>query len=137
MNKSKDDFLINKEQYKSIVKYFSLVGKNNIFAFANKKIKIFLFSNNITKLDKFFLNLEKNLINLYYLDCISKFFFKKTIIRYKLNLLLALHEADYDNFKIILKNSFINLLADFFIFVLVGITIPVWILFIIIIRVLK
>lgn len=137
MKKKNDDFLITSEEYESIVKYFSLVSKKNILCIANKKIKIFLFDNNISKIDLLLQNLEKNFINLYYLDFISRFFFKSTIIRYKLNLILALHEADYDNFNIILKNSLITLLIDLCIFALIAITVPVWILFIIIVRILK
>ena len=106
MKKRNDNFLITSEEYKSFVKYFSLISKKNILYIANKKITIFLIDNNISKIDLFLQNLEKNFINLYYLDFICRFFFKNTIIRYKLNLILALHEADYDNFNIILKNSY-------------------------------
>lgn len=137
MKKRNDNFLITSEEYKSFVKYFSLISKKNILYIANKKITIFLIDNNISKIDLFLQNLEKNFINLYYLDFICRFFFKNTIIRYKLNLILALHEADYDNFNIILKNSLISLIIDLCIFALIAITVPVWILFIIIIRIFK
>jgi hypothetical protein len=137
MKKRNDNFLITSEEYKSFVKYFSLISKKNILYIANKKITIFLIDNNISKIDLFLQNLEKNFINLYYLDFICRFFFKNTIIRYKLNLILALHEADYDNFNIILKNSLISLIIDLCIFALIAITVPAWILFIIIIRIFK
>jgi len=138
MNNKNENFFLSKKQYRYIALYLSLKLKEEIFLLAKKKIEAFLQNQKLSKIDFILSNINYNKINLHYLDFITKFFFKKTLIRYKLNLMLALSEADYDNFVIMLKkNSLIGIIFEFLLFLIIFFTIPFWILFHIFLRIFK
>lgn len=138
MNIKNEQFFLTRENCKNIANYLSLKFKEEIYLFAKNKIDLFLKNRNLSQIDVILNSISCNKINLYYLDFITKFFLKKALIRYKLNLILAVSEADYDNFEILIKkNNLIEIIYEFLIFVIVFFTIPFWILFHILLRILK
>ncbi len=123
------NFLISKKEYSTYVKYFSFLGKDSILDFINQKLENHLKKKSISKIDILFKNSTDYYLNIFYLDFLSKFFFKKSLIRFKLNLVIASHEADYENFnKVINETKLLNFFFDIPKFLFVIITSPLWLL---------
>jgi hypothetical protein len=132
MQNVKNIFQLDYSEYERLSSYLKLETKDEIFNILNQKLLLFSKYKNFSRLDVFIKKIKKNIINIYYLDFFIKFFFKKSILRYQLNLILALHESDYDNFQIILKNRSIYIVFyELLMFVFVLISFPFWILIII------
>ena len=122
-------FIISSEQYLKYVKYFSLLENNELLQIANIKVENYLNENLITNTDKFLEKCAHRCFDIYYIDLLSKFIFKKSLARFKLNLIIALHESDFENFNYIIDNS--NLTKSFydiFKFTFVLLTSPFWLL---------
>ena len=123
------NFLISKKEYSTYVKYFSFLEKDSILDFINQKLENHLKKKSISKIDIVFKNSTDCYLNIFYLDFLSKFFFKKSLIRFKLNLVIASHEADYENFnKVINETKLLNFFFDIPKFLFVIITSPLWLL---------
>ena len=102
---------------------------DKLLQIANIKVKNYLKYNFVTNTDIFLEKCTQNYLDIYYIDLLSKFIFKKSLARFKLNLIIALHESDFENFNYIINNS--NLIKSFYdilIFSFVLITSPLWLL---------
>lgn len=122
--------IVTKKKYFNYVKYFSLVSNNEILEIMNLKIKNYLQNNSLSNTDLFLENCNHYYYDLFYLDFLSKFFFKKSFVRYKLNLIIALHEADYKNFDFMINNTNIfKIFLDLFKFTLVFFTSLIWLIY--------
>ena len=138
MQNVKNIFQLDYSEYERLSSYLKLETKEEIFNILNLKLLLFSKYKNFSRLDVFIKKIKKNIINIYYLDFFIKFFFKKSILRYQLNLILALHESDYDNFQIILKNRNIYILFyELLMFVFVLISFPIWLLIIIFLNIFR
>lgn len=138
MQNVKNIFQLDYSEYELLSSYLKLEIKEEIFNILNKKLLLFSKYKNFSRLDVFIKKIKKNIINIYYLDFFIKFFFKKSILRYQLNLILALHESDYDNFQIILKNRNIYIVFyELLMFVFVLISFPIWFLIIIFLNIFR
>jgi hypothetical protein len=138
MQNVKNIFQLDYSEYERLSSYLKLETKDEIFNILNQKLLLFSKYKNFTRLDVFIKKIKKNIINIYYLDFFIKFFFKKSILRYQLNLILALHESDYDNFQIILKNRNIYIVFyELLMFVFVLISFPIWFLIIIFLNIFR
>ena len=138
MQNVKNIFQLDYSEYERLSSYLKLETKEEIFNILNQKLLLFSKYKNFSRLDVFIKKIKKNIINIYYLDFFIKFFFKKSILRYQLNLILAIHESDYDNFQIILKNRNIYILFyEFLMFVFVLISFPIWLLVIIFLNIFR
>ena len=96
MNK---DFKISDKEYTFFIKYFNLIENKTLMHNANIRIENYINNNSVKYTDFFLNNCLKYYFDIFYLDFLSKFFFRKSIIRLKLNIVLALQEADYKNFN--------------------------------------
>ena len=122
-------FTISNENYLKYVKYFSLMENDKLLQIANIKVENYLKDNFITNTDIFLEECTQKYFDIYYIDLLSKFIFKKSLARFKLNLIIALHESDFKNFNYMIDNS--NLIKSFYdilIFSFVLITSPLWLL---------
>jgi len=138
MQNVKNIFQLDYSEYERLSSYLKLETKDEIFNILNQKLLLFSKYKNFSRLDVFIKKIKKNIINIYYLDFFIKFFFKKSILRYQLNLILALHESDYDNFQIILKNRNIYIVFyELLMFVFVLISFPIWFLIIIFLNIFR
>jgi hypothetical protein len=138
MQNVKNIFQLDYSEYERLSSYLKLETRDEIFNILNQKLLLFSKYKNFTRLDVFIKKIKKNIINIYYLDFFIKFFFKKSILRYQLNLILALHESDYDNFQIILKNRDIYIVFyELLMFVFVLISFPIWFLIIIFLNIFR
>jgi|LakMenEpi03Aug12_release.lakeMendotaPanAssembly.Ray.scaffolds.fasta_scaffold478006_1 hypothetical protein len=138
MQNVKNIFQLDYSEYERLSSYLKLETKEEIFNILNQKLLLFSKYKNFSRLDVFIKKIKKNIINIYYLDFFIKFFFKKSILRYQLNLILAIHESDYDNFQIILKNRNIYILFyELLMFVFVLISFPIWLLIIIFLNIFR
>jgi len=138
MQNVKNIFQLDYSEYERLSSYLKLETKDEIFNILNQKLLLFSKYKNFTRLDVFIKKIKKNIINIYYLDFFIKFFFKKSILRYQLNLILALHESDYDNFQIILKNRNIYIVFyELLMFLFVLISFPIWFLIIIFLNIFR
>jgi len=138
MQNVKNIFQLDYSEYERLSSYLKLETKDEIFNILNQKLLLFSKYKNFTRLDVFIKKIKKNIINIYYLDFFIKFFFKKSILRYQLNLILAIHESDYDNFQIILKNRNIYIVFyELLMFVFVLISFPIWFLIIIFLNIFR
>jgi hypothetical protein len=138
MQNVKNIFQLDYSEYERLSSYLKLETKEEIFNILNQKLLLFSKYKNFSRLDVFIKKIKKNIINIYYLDFFIKFFFKKSILRYQLNLILAIHESDYDNFQIILKNRNIYILFyELLMFVFVLISFPIWLLVIIFLNIFR
>lgn len=125
------NYLITKKEYSTYVKYFSFIEKDNILNLINLKLEDHLKKSSISKIDILFKNSTNLYLNIFYLDFLSKFFFKKSLVRFKLNLIIASHEADYENFNKIINNTkLLNFFFDIPKFIFIIITSPVWLFFV-------
>src|SRR6056300_1744015 len=127
MNK---DFKISDKEYTFFIKYFNLIENKTLMHNANIRIENYI-NNNSEKYTDFFLNnCLKYYFDIFYLDFLSKFFFRKSIIRLKLNIVLALQEADYKNFNHMIETSNINVLfLDTLKYSIISATFPIWLLY--------
>ena len=138
MQNVKNIFQLDYSEYELLSSYLKLETKEEIFNILNQKLLLFSKYKKFSRLDVFIKKIKKNIINIYYLDFFIKFFFKKSILRYQLNLILAIHESDYDNFQIILKNRNIYILFyELLMFVFVLISFPIWLLVIIFLNIFR
>lgn len=138
MQNVKNIFQLDYSEYERLSSYLKLETKEEIFNILNQKLLLFSKYKNFSRLDVFIKKIKKNIINIYYLDFFIKFFFKKSILRYQLNLILAIHESDYDNFQIILKNRNIYIVFyELLMFVFVLISFPIWLLIIIFLNIFR
>ena len=96
MNKS---FKISDQEYQLYIKYFNLIKNEKLLHSANTRIENYVNSNTMKYMDYFLNSCLQSYFDIFFLDFLSKFFFRRSIIRLKLNMILALQEADYDNFN--------------------------------------
>lgn len=123
-------FTITATEYSKYVKYFSLMDNSQLLEIANFKVKNYLKDNSISNIDLFLESCNCYYYDIFYLDFFSKFFFKKSFIRFKFNLIIALHESDYENFNNMVNNSTITkILLDILKFVFIFITSPLWLIY--------
>ena len=123
-------FTITATEYSKYVKYFSLMDNSQLLEIANFKVKNYLKDNSISNIDLFLESCNCYYYYFFYLDFFSKFFFKKSFIRFKFNLIVALHESDYENFNNMVNNSTITkILLDILKFVFIFITSPLWLIY--------
>ena len=123
-------FQISNKEYSYYIKYLDLVPNNELLKIANIKINNLLNKNTPKYLDFFLNNCIHYYYDIFFIDFATKFFFKKSIIRFKLNLILALHEADYENFNLMMNSSTIKkILLDFTRFLIIVFLFPVWLVF--------
>ena len=124
-------FTITATEYSKYVKYFSLMDNSQLLEIANFKVKNYLKDNSISNIDLFLESCNCYYYDIFYLDFFSKFFFfKKSFIRFKFNLIVALHESDYENFNNMVNNSTITkILLDILKFVFIFITSPLWLIY--------
>tara|TARA_B100001057_G_C22311813_1_gene742325 strand:+ start:112 stop:537 length:426 start_codon:yes stop_codon:yes gene_type:complete len=127
MNK---DFKISDKEYSFLIRYFNLIENKTLLHTANVRIENYLNTNSVKYTDFFLNNCLKYYFDIFFLDFLSKFFFRKSIIRLKLNIVLALQEADYENFNHIIETSNIKeAILDFFKYTIILVTFPVWLLY--------
>ena len=127
MNK---DFKISDKEYTFFIKYFNLIENKTIMHKANIRIENYINNNSIKYTDFFLNNCLKYYFDIFYLDFLSKFFFRKSIIRLKLNIVLALQEADYKNFNHMIETSNINVVfLDTLKYSIISATFPIWLLY--------
>ena len=123
-------FTITASEYSKYVKYFSLMDNSQLLEIANFKVKNYLKDNSISNIDLFLESCNCYYYDIFYLDFFSKFFFKKSFVRFKFNLIVALHESDYENFNNMVNNSTITkILLDILKFVFIFITSPLWLIY--------
>tara|TARA_B100001093_G_C26803489_1_gene1004462 strand:- start:187 stop:612 length:426 start_codon:yes stop_codon:yes gene_type:complete len=127
MNK---DFKISDKEYSFLIKYFNLIENKTLLHTANIRIENYVNTNSVKYTDFFLNNCLKYYFDIFFLDFLSKFFFRKSIIRLKLNIVLALQEADYENFNHIIETSNIKeAILDFLKYTIILVTFPVWLLY--------
>jgi hypothetical protein len=138
MQNVKNIFQLDYSEYQFLSSYLKLKSKKEIFNILNQKLILLSEYRKFNRIDIFIKKIKKNIINIYYLDFVIKFFFKKSILRHQLNLILALHESDYDNFQFILKNRSIYIVFyEILIFIFISISFPAWLLIIIFINIFR
>ena len=127
MNK---DFKISDKEYTFFIKYFNLIENKTLMHNANIRIENYINNNSVKYTDFFLNNCLKYYFDIFYLDFLSKFFFRKSIIRLKLNIVLALQEADYKNFNHMIETSNINVVfLDTLKYSIISATFPIWLLY--------
>ena len=127
MNK---DFKISDKEYTFFIKYFNLIENKTLMHNANIRIENYINNNSVKYIDFFLNNCLKYYFDIFYLDFLSKFFFRKSIIRLKLNIVLALQEADYKNFNHMIETSNINVVfLDILKYSIISATFPIWLLY--------
>ena len=123
----KKSFKISNQEYCFYIKYLDLIENEKLLHAANNRIEKYTHSNPINKTDHFLNYSMQNYFDLFFLDILSKFFFRKSIVRLKLNLILALHEAEYNNFNhMIYKLNFKTIIFDILKFTIVSLSSPLW-----------
>ena len=127
MNKS---FKISKKEYLFYIKYFNLIKNEKLLDTANTRIENYVTSNDMKYIDYFLNSCIQSYSDIFFLDFLSKFFFRRSIIRLKLNMILALQEADYDNFNQMIDSANIKIIIlDVFKFIIIMFTFPIWLLY--------
>jgi hypothetical protein len=127
MNKS---FNISNQEYLFYIKYLNLIENKKLMQAANIRIENYLNYNPIRYTDFFLNSCLKHYFDIFFLDFISKFFFRRSIIRLKLNMILALQEAEYDNFNHMIDSSNIKvIILDILRFAIILPTFPIWLLY--------
>ena len=127
MNKS---FNISNQEYLFYIKYLNLIENKKLLQAANIRIENYLNYNPIRYTDFFLNSCLKHYFDIFFLDFISKFFFRRSIIRLKLNMILALQEAEYDNFNHMIDSSNIKvIILDILRFSIILPTFPIWLLY--------
>ena len=123
-------FQISNKEYLYYIKYLDLIPNNELLKIANIKINNLLNKSGPKYLDFFLNNSIHYYYDIFFIDFATRYFFKKSIIRFKLNLILALHEADYENFNLMINSSTIKkILLDFTRFLIIVFLFPVWLVF--------
>ena len=124
------DFKISDKEYTFLVKYFNLIENKKLLNAANIRIENYINNNSVKYTDFFLNNCLKYYLDIFFLDILSKFFFRKSIIRLKLNMVLALQEADYDNFNHMIETTnFKVTILDILKYTIILVTFPVWLLY--------
>ncbi len=127
MNKS---FKITNQEYLFYIKYLSLIENKKLLQAANNRIENYVNFNSLKYSDFFLNSCLQYYFDIFFLDFLSKFFFRRSIIRLKLNMILALHEAEYDNFKHMINTSNLKIIIlDILKFVIILLTFPIWLLY--------
>ena len=123
-------FKISKKEYLFYIKYFNLIKNEKLLDTANTRIENYVTSNDMKYIDYFLNSCIQNYSDIFFLDFLSKFFFRRSIIRLKLNMILALQEADYDNFNRMIDSANIKIIIlDLFKFIIILLTFPIWLLY--------
>lgn len=129
MKELKNIYQLEYYEYTLISIYLKLLPNKEIFDILNQRLLIFSKYKNFDKIDIFIKKISKNSLNLHYLDFFVKYFFRKSILRYQLNLILALHESNYDDFQAILsKRNIFIIFYEFLIFILIFFSFPMWLI---------
>ena len=127
MNKS---FNISNQEYLFYIKYLNLIENKKLMQAANNRIENYLNYNPIRYTDFFLNSCIQYYFDIFFLDFLSKFFFRRSIIRLKLNMILALQEAEYNNFNHMINSSNIKvIILDTLKFAIILLTFPVWLLY--------
>ncbi|MBD1166999.1 hypothetical protein IDG99_00820 [Pelagibacterales bacterium SAG-MED09] len=127
MNK---DFKISNREYSFLIKYFNLIENKKLLHIANIRIENYVNNNSVKYIDFFLNSCLKYYFDIFFLDFLSKFFFRKSIIRLKLNLVLALQEADYDNFNHMIETTNIKVaIFDILKYSIISVTFPIWLIY--------
>ena len=123
------NYSISDQEYKFYIKYLNLIKNEKLLQSANIRLNNYINNNSLNHSD-FFLNSSiHNYIDIFFLDFLSKFIFRRSIVRLKLNMILALHEAEFYNFKKMIKSSNLRIIiGDIFKFVIIFLTCPIWLL---------
>ena len=125
-----NDFKISNKEYTFYIKYFNLIENKKLLDIANTRIEKYINNNSLKNTDIFLNSCIKHYFDLFFLDFLSKFFFQQSIIRLKLNLILALQEADYNNFNHIIESSTIKeAVLDTLKYIIISVTFPVWLIY--------
>ncbi len=126
----KKNFEISNQEYLFYIKYFNLIQNKKVLDIANIRLENYLQSNPLKFID-FYLNFcIQYYLDIFFLDFLTKFFFKRSVIRFKLNLILALHEAEYDNFEFMISSSnFTIIILDILKFIFILFTFPIWLIY--------
>ena len=124
------NFKISNKEYSFYIKYFNLIENKKLLDIANIRIEKYINNNSLKNKDFFLNSCIKYYFDIFFLDFLSKFFFRKSIIRYKLNLILALQEADYNNFNHIIETSTIKeAIFDTLKYLTISVTFPAWLIY--------
>ena len=127
MNKN---FKISNREYLFYTKYFNLIENKELLRTANIRIENYIEFNSIKYGDFFLNNCIQNYFDMFFLDFLSKFFFRKSVVRLKLNMILALHEAEYVNFEYMIDSTNIKVIIfDTLRFIIVLFTFPIWLMY--------
>jgi len=125
-----NDFKISNKEYSFYIKYLNLIENKKLLDIANIRIEKYINNNSLENTDIFLNSCIKNYFDIFFLDFLSKFFFPKSIVRLKLNLILALQEADYNNFDHIIETTTIKeVILDAFKYIIISVTFPVWLIY--------
>ena len=125
-----NDFKISNKEYSFYIKYLSLIENKKLLDIANIRIEKYINNNSLKNTDIFLNSCIKYYFDIFFLDFLSKFFFPKSIIRLKLNLILALQEADYNNFNHIIETSTIKeAIFDTLKYLIISVTFPAWLIY--------
>ena len=118
---------MNFKDYFLITKYLNLKADKKIYNLA-KKIKI---AKGLTFFEKVINQNNLSILDIYYIDLLTKFFLKKNKFRFQLNIVLALHECNYFDFIKFLETNknYFSILTDFIIYFFILITLPLWIIY--------
>ena len=123
------NFNISDKEYQFYVKYLKLIKNEKLLQNANIRLNNYINNNSLSHSDFFLNNSIHYYFDIFFLDFLSKFIFRRSIVRLKLNMILALHEAEFYNFKKMINSSnFKMIILDFFKFVIILITCPIWLL---------
>ena len=124
------DFKISKKEYSFYIKYFNLIENQKLLDIANIRIEKYINNNSLKNTDFFLNSCIRYYFDIFFLDFLSKFFFRKSIIRLKLNLILALQEADYNNFNHMIETSTIKkAIFDTLKYLIISVTFPAWLIY--------
>jgi len=124
------DFKISNKEYSFYIKYFNLIENQKLLDIANIRIEKYINNNSLKNTDFFLNSCIRYYFDIFFLDFLSKFFFRKSIIRLKLNLILALQEADYNNFNHMIETSTIKqAIFDTLKYLIISVTFPVWLIY--------
>jgi hypothetical protein len=127
MNKN---FKISNKEYLFYTKYFNLIENKELLRTANIRIENNIDFNSIKYGDFFLNNCIQHYFDMFFLDFLSKFFFRKSVVRLKLNMILALHEAEYVNFEYMIDSTNIKVIIfDTLKFIIVLFTFPIWLMY--------
>ena len=124
------DFKISNKEYSFYIKYFNLIENQKLLDIANIRIEKYINDNSLKNTDFFLNSCIRYYFDIFFLDFLSKFFFRKSIIRLKLNLILALQEADYNNFNRMIETSTIKeAIFDTLKYLIISVTFPAWLIY--------